>query len=307
MPVLARGFMDGSGRTAQRRAWCGASGPVTVRVVLQVVDERAFEATRGQHGHGRGALVARVQGERSVLARIHATSPLRFLQPTFPGTRAACACLLTFGGGLIDGDVIDVDLVVEPGATLVLFTQATTKAFKGRTRQNVRAEVHGTLVLLPDPVACFAGADYRQRVDITLHDQGSAVVLDGFTSGRAAYGDRWAFACLDLATTVQRDGVMLVRDATRLAAADGPIAPRLDRFEALASVLAIGPRVQPITASILAPSVVTRDLVAAPSPLAHGALVRIAGTSPALALAEARTRLRNLPEIDVVDPFVARH
>ena len=261
------------------------------------------------HGHGRGTLVARLEGVRSVLALMRAASPLKFLQPTFPGTRSACACLLTFGGGLIDGDVVDVDLVVEPGATLVLFTQATTKAFKGHTRQNFRAEVHGTLVFLPDPVAAFGGARYRQRVDITLHDQGSAVVLDGFTSGRAAYGERWAFDGLDLATCVRRDGALLVRDATRLDVADGPIAPRLDRYEALASVLAVGPRVQPVITSLLAPSIVTPDLVAAPSPLAArpGALVRIAATSPAVALAEARERLRNLPEIDVVDPFVARH
>ena len=259
------------------------------------------------HGHGHGIVVARREGDRSVLAQLRASSPLRFLQPTFPGTRSACACLLTFGGGLIDGDVVDVELVVEPGATLVLFTQATTKAFKGHTRQDFRAEVHGTLVLLPDPVAAFAGARYGQRVDITLRGEGSAVVLDGFTSGRAAYGERWAFDGLDLATTVRRDGTLLARDATRLDIADGPIAPRLDRYEALASVLAIGPRVQPVVGSILAPSVVTADLVAAPSPLSQGALVRIAGTSPTVALAEARERLRNLPEIDVVDPFVARH
>lgn len=278
------------------------------RSLGQTADSVAAPAARGAgHGHGRGTVVARLEGGRSVLAQLRASSPLKFLQPTFPGTRSACACLLTFGGGLIDGDVVDVDLVVEPGATLVLFTQATTKAFKGHTRQNFRAEVHGTLVFLPDPVAAFAGARYRQRVDITLHDQGSAVVLDGFTSGRAAYGERWAFQDLDLATSVRRDGALLVRDATRLDAADGPIAPRLDRYEALASVLAIGPRVQPVIASLLAPSIVTADLVAAPSPLPHGALVRIASTSPAAALTEARERLRNLPEIDVVDPFVARH
>jgi urease accessory protein len=227
-------------------------------------------------------------------------------------------CLVTFGGGLVDGDAIEVDVVVEAGATLVVFTQSTTKAFRGSSRQVFHAEVHGTLVLLPDPVACFAQARYRQRVDITLHGEGSAVVLDGLTSGRAAFGERWAFDGVDLATTVRAGarerapGRILVRDALRLDAGDAPIAPRLGRFEALASVLAVGPRVAPLVASVLAPSVVSESVVAAPSPLpadaaVPGALVRIAGTSPALALAEARARLRNLPEIDVVDPFASRH
>jgi len=127
---------------------------------------------------------------------VHASSPLRFLRPTFPGTRAACVCIVTFGAGLIDGDAIDLDLVVEPGATLVVFGQSSTKVFRGASRQAIRAGVHGTLVLLPDPVSC-----------------------------------------------VRRDAQVVFRDAIHLDIVDGPIAPRLDRFEALATVLAIGPRV----------------------------------------------------------------
>jgi urease accessory protein len=237
-------------------------------------------------------VVARYENGRTVLSKVHATSPLRFLRPTFPGTRAATVCLLTFGGGLVDGDVVDVDLRVEPGATLVVFTQATTKAFRGSSRQSIRADVHGTLVFLPDPVACFAGSRFRQRVDITLHGDGSSVTLDGFTSGRAAFGDRWAFDGLDLATTVRAGDAIVVRDALHLDRDDGPIAARLERFEAFATVLSVGPRVAPIAASILAPSIVTEPLVAAPSPLPAGAIVRIAATSPARALE---------------DPFASRH
>jgi urease accessory protein len=261
------------------------------------------------HRGGRGILSARLEGERSVLARVQASSPLRFIRPTFPGTRAATVCVVTFGGGLVDGDVIDLDIEVGTGATLVIFTQATTKAFRGCTAQRLRAEVHGTLVLLPDPVACFRGARYTQRVDITLHGRGSAVMLDGFTSGRAAFGERWDFDMLDLATTVRRDGQTLVRDAVHLDRSDSAIAARMDRFEALATVLAVGPRTSRVAEGLLAPSVVSRDVVAAPSalPSAAGAIVRIAGTSPTHALDEARARLRNLPDIDVVDPFASRH
>ena len=272
------------------------------------------------HGHGFGSVAARFEGGRTVLSTVHATSPLRFVRPTFPGTRSATVCLLTFGGGLVDGDAIEVDLRVEAGATLVVFTQATTKAFRGSSRQTIRAEVHGTLVLLPDPVACFAGSRYRQRVDITLHGEGSAVTLDGFTSGRAAFSERWAFDGLDLATTVRavRDGgaKVLVRDALRLDRDDGSIAARLDRFEAFATVLALGPRVAPVVTSILQRSIVSDAVVAAPSPLPTsplpsplpcGSIVRIAATSPSRALEEARARLRNLADIDVVDPFASRH
>lgn len=259
---------------------------------------------------GRGRIRALSESEISVLATVDASAPLRFVRPTFPGSRSAAVCLVTFGGGLVDGDAIDVELVVEEGATLVVFTQSTTKAFRGRSQQTIRAEVRGTLVLLPDPVACFASARYRQRIDVALHDEGSAIVLDGFTSGRAAFGERWAFSSLDMATTIRSKDRLLVRDAVCVDEADGPILPRFDRFEAMSTVIAIGPRVRPLVTSVLADSVARADLVAAPSAIAScadGAIARIASTSPSHALAEARRRLRNLPDIDVVDPFLSRH
>src|SRR5690606_34777825 len=123
---------------------------------------------------------------RTALAVSHASSPLRFLRPTFPGASCAAVCLVTFGAGLVDGDTISLDVVVEPGATLVLFTQASTKVFRGRARQSLRARVEdgGTLVALPDPVAPFAGADYEQRVEVELAGADArCVVLDGVTSG----------------------------------------------------------------------------------------------------------------------------
>ncbi|MBS2020346.1 MAG: urease accessory protein UreD [Deltaproteobacteria bacterium] len=268
---------------------------------------------------GRGRIVARAGSEidpssqpsraHTVLETALAESPLRFVRPTFPGSSAASVCLVTFGGGLVDGDRIDVELVVEEGATLVVFTQSTTKAFRGRTSQAIRADVRGTLVLLPDPVACFADARYEQRVDVTLHGDGSAIVLDGFTSGRPAFGERWAMESLDMATTIRRGDRVIVRDAVHLDRGEGPLAARLDPFEAMTTVLAVGPRVRPLLPTLLSPPVVRRDLVAAPSalPFADAVLARIAASSPSLALEEARSRLRNLPDIDVVDPFLSRH
>ncbi len=71
----------------------------------------------------------------------------------------------------------------------------------------------------------------------------------------------------------------------------------------------MGPRVAAVAHGLLEPSIVTTDVVAAPSPLGSslGAIVRIAGTSPEHTLNEARRRLRNLHDIDVVDPFASRH
>ena len=224
-------------------------------------------------------------------------------------------CLVTFGGGLVDGDAIEVDLRVEAGATLVVFTQATTKAFRGSSTQHIRAEVHGTLVLLPDPVACFARARYRQRVDITLHGEGSAVTLDGFTSGRAAFGERWAFDAVDLRDD-RRATEGPARPRPRRASArraDGPIATRAGSLRGVRDACSPSAARRRGRHAALArrrassPTTSSRRRAPARARLHSGAIVRIAGTSPAHALGEARRRLRNLPDIDVVDPFASRH
>ncbi|MBX3208784.1 MAG: urease accessory protein UreD [Labilithrix sp.] len=278
------------------------------------VGEGAVARPAGSWRSGHGAIVARRSAGRTVLATTRAASPLRFVRPTFPGTTSAAVCLVTFGGGLVDGDEVDVDIEVEAGATLVAFTQSSTKVFRGSSRQTVRANVEGTLVLLPDPVSAFAGARYTQRVDVALAREGACVVLDGFTSGRAAFGDRWAMTALELRAAVSHDGRAVVTDALRLDSADGPISERAGGYDAFAALLAVGRGVAPIAAAIQGDPVAppTRDLAVAAGPLPRadalpGAIARVAASSPARAMAAVRARLRNLPDIDAVDPFGSRY
>lgn len=246
--------------------------------------------------------MARRVGDRTALAVSHASSPVRFVRPTFPGSPAAAVCVVTFGAGLKDGDAISVEVVVESGATLVLFTQASTKVFRGRSRQSLRARVEdgGALVALPDPVAPFAGADYEQRIDVALDGpQARCVLLDGVTSGRPAYGERWAFTRVDLRTTIHREGRVVLHDALRLDARDGSVARRMDRFESLLTLVGVG-------APVRGSSETGPDLTVAASSRNDVTLTRIAATSPERAIAAARACLRNLPEMGAVDPFAAR-
>jgi len=295
---------------------------------------------------GRGSIVARAGAAadgKTAIARLHAETPLRFLQPTFAGTKGAAVCVVTFGGGLVDGDVIDVDVEVEAGATLVLFTQSTTKAFRGASRQTLRAKVDGRLVWLPDPVAAFKDASYTQSVDVELGPSGSCVLLDGFTSGRAAFGERWLMERLDLRTRITTaSGRVVVADALRLERSQKPprasktaaqnaaqtpdvshtpgvtwpsIAERMRGFDALATLIAVGQGVKPVVDALLGTPLPlpAPDLVVAVSPLPRstaevpGAIARVAASTPAHAMAAVRSRLRNLPEIDAVDPFTSRY
>lgn len=120
--------------------------------------------------------------------------------------------LLTYGGGLLPGDQIDVSITLEPRTRLVVTTpQGSTKIFKtetlpGRTlsdqsRQtlDVRIGQEAAVCYLPDPSAPFKDSRYEQiqtfTIENTLKDshRASLCVLDWVTQGRISRGENWDF------------------------------------------------------------------------------------------------------------------
>ncbi len=287
-------------------------------VVASVDDEQSRPERAGAAGRG-DVLVRQVpaMGGRSAVVAAQGSNPLRLLQTSFPAAPdAAAVCVVTFGGGLVDGDRIELDVVVERGATLILFTQSSTKVFRGSSSQALRAKVDGTLLWLPDPVAAFGGSRYAQTVDVELGADGGCVLLDAFTSGRAAFGERWVMGGLDLRTRVRREDRLIVNDSLRLSAEDGPIAERTGPYDAFATLVAVGKVSEPVIGPMLRDRVAPPNeaLTVATSPLPRassagfpGAILRVCASRPAGAMAAVRSRLRNLPEMGAVDPFGSRY
>ena len=182
-------------------------------------------------------------GTGSIVTEVRASSPLRLLTPSNHG-HAAWIYTSTYGGGLVDGDDIALDIHVGPDAVAFLSTQASTKVY--RSPRGTRGAVHavvdpgGLLVSWPDPVVPFAGARYSQAQVVHLADGGGLVLVDVLTSGRYASGERWAFTEYRTRLEVRRAGRLLMHDATRLCASDGPLGARMGRFDAWGVVVVAG-------------------------------------------------------------------
>jgi urease accessory protein len=197
-------------------------------------------------GHGR-ATVARVAG-RSVCVRDQSSDPLKLLCPDHGGP-AAWLYAGTYGGGLVAGDRIELDLDVEPDAAAVLTTQASTKVYHqhaGRgAQQHLRTTVAsgGLLACVPDPLTCFADAVYDQTQRFDLAADASLVLVDWLTAGRAAMGESWRFARYASRNDVLIDGRRVAREAMRLDRDDGDLADAMitGHDHCLATVLLIGP------------------------------------------------------------------
>ena len=241
---------------------------------------------RNPAGLGR-LTVARV-GPRSVVTEAFASSPLRVLTPANHG-HAAWVYSSSYGGGLLDGDVLSMHTTVGPRACAFVSTQASTKVYKSPrgTRVEMTADVadDGLLVLAPDPVVCFAGSTYRQFLQFDLSSRAGLVAVDWVSSGRRESGERWAFDEYHSGTVVRFGGRLAMHDALALRASDGDLATRLGRYDVLAVAVDMGVALSGDVERIMTrvnsdpPTGDQEQLVTASAIGASGCVVRVAGRS----------------------------
>ena len=222
----------------------------------------------------------------------------------------------TFGGGLLGGDAISLDVAVGAGASALISTQASTKVYRSdrAASQHLRARVDddATLLLLPDPVTPFAGSTYRQDQHITLSPHANLIAVDWMTAGRVSFGERWRFTSYASRTWIHRGDRIVLHDATLLTEEDGSIVERLGRFNCIAWAVVTGPAVRAAAtrlAHMLDGTAVGNraDLLLSVAPLEDdGVLLRVAGTSAQQVGAVLKQHLNFVPSLIGDDPWSSK-
>ncbi|PWO00397.1 UreD-domain-containing protein [Tilletiopsis washingtonensis] len=274
---------------------------------------RAHDGSSNVHGGDASGPSANVTARDATFTHLFASFPLKLLHPRAssqaasrrtqlaararegdgkPLAAVAVLYVVSYGGGLVSGDTVSLDIDVGHGCVLLLLTQGSTKVFKMRqtriakglgsvpaaspassTRQTFRMLVrpNASLVLLPDPVTCFAQARYvqTQRFDLRSATTSSLVLLDWFTPGRihlakasatgtnASHEERpevWAFESYRSRNEVRVAGHLLARDVLHLAQEDDglpndlteliggtPLARRCAPYTCYATLVLVGP------------------------------------------------------------------
>lgn len=168
-----------------------------------------FGASSSKPGHG-SIILEILPPDTPVLSNVSYQYPLKLvapdplpppdihLGPDSPRLIHA-VFLLTYGGGIVAGDAIDLHVRLDSRTWLVLLTQGSTKIFKtpdpeliSRQHMIVHLKNKSALLYLPDPVQPFAQTAFAQSQTYHLDDgQGSLCVCDWVTSGRSARGENW--------------------------------------------------------------------------------------------------------------------
>ena len=234
---------------------------------------------------GHGVICARLlPPARLVLPSLTFQYPLKLISSSVPSSKCLTVFILSYGGGLVSNDQIDLTVAVEVAAKLCLLTQGTpsprrplrfagnaadtrqghTKVFKQKNPSDLTSQTltctlhpHSSLLLLPDPIQPFASSKYKQhqRFHLPADDTASVIVLDWLTEGRSARGEHW-----DLSAFISRneffaprDGrppCLLLRDSMVLSG--DALHSRMEAQTVLATVLIHGPLFPRLEEAILA-------------------------------------------------------
>lgn len=184
---------------------------------------------------GAGDIVlALLPPDRQSLKTVSFQYPLKLISPdphrASDEKHVTVIFLLTYGGGLVGGDRINLKMELEDNTRLVLLTQGSTKIFKSPIRTVITGQVldvkvgaGSALCYLPDPTQPFAESIYEQKQTFYVDSTGKSnlLMLDWVSEGRKARGESWTLWSWKGRNEVRAfdntaKGRLLLRDAVTL-------------------------------------------------------------------------------------------
>jgi urease accessory protein len=168
--------------------------------------------------HGRAELHFARRGRRTILQRQYATIPAQVIRPFYePDDDCAYVYLLTPTGGMLGGDRLDIHVVLEAGAHVCLTTASATKVHPASdlpAEQFVVIELGSgsCLEYLPEPTILFREACWRQRTIVRRAADSRFLFAEGWSAGRVACQEVFAFSCLETSVEVYTAGSLSLFD-----------------------------------------------------------------------------------------------
>jgi urease accessory protein len=167
------------------------------------------------------------RGPHTILAQSRFSLPLQALTPLTLADGASYLMLLNPTGGVLGGDHLVTDVVLEAETHVCLTTPSATRIY--RTAESpailettIRLEEAATLEYIPDHVIPHVGSALRQSLRVDLSRGSRAIILDSMASGRVAHGERWRFTEMDSRTEVYICGRPAYINRARIIPATNP-------------------------------------------------------------------------------------
>ena len=148
--------------------------------------------------HGELRLGFAKNGQHTIMNHSFFRTPLQVMRAITDSAGCACVYMLSPTGGVVQGDRNHIQITVEQGAHALVTTLAATKVYRmphDNAIQHITIEVmpNATLEYVPDSAILFEDADFKQTLDVYLHEGALMILQDGIVPGRLASGESLSF------------------------------------------------------------------------------------------------------------------
>lgn len=173
-------------------------------------------------------LVFRARRGATYLAEQHARAPLAVVRPFPMPDGSALLQIVHVAPGLMGGDAYRLDVVVEPGARVILTAAAATRPHRMRSgasaaqRTTLTVMAGGALEFYPGLTIPFPEAEFVQTLDVALAPGAKFGMLEQWAMGRIERGEYLLFRRLSSRTRVAVGGVPCYADALELRPREAP-------------------------------------------------------------------------------------
>ncbi|HLY09949.1 MAG TPA: urease accessory protein UreD [Planctomycetota bacterium] len=130
-------------------------------------------------------------------------------------------------GGVLQGDVLEADIRVEPGAHAIVTTPSSTKIHRmdrhhAESRTRLAVEKGAILEYVPEPVIPFGGSRFLEDLSIDVASGGKVLAWEILAPGRQARGEVFAYDYLGLRLRVSEGGRVVLRERADLKPKEEP-------------------------------------------------------------------------------------
>lgn len=178
-------------------------------------------------------LRAGVLGGKTALLESRAAFPLQIVRPRYLESSATLAVtILTPCGGLLDGDELSIEVVVDEGASLHLATQAATQLHAGVTAQTMSVEIApgAAFSYLPHELVPHAGAKHHARSLVAMAPDSRLFWSELIAPGRSHHDEAFAYEQFRSDLDVHAGDQLLARERQVLRPPDMDVPFRLGGF-----------------------------------------------------------------------------
>lgn len=166
-------------------------------------------------------LETRVKNEKTIISDSFFTPPFKILKPFYGQSNIMRLCLVNVSPGILEGDNYNINVSMEKGSSLELYSQAYSKIFKmnkgfASQKVDISMKEQCTLAYMLKPIMPYEDSDFRGETNIRMSKNSNLIFREIISCGRYKRNEIFSFNSFKSRTKIFYDGKLIFMDNTVL-------------------------------------------------------------------------------------------